>query len=39
MWDVIAIIALMAFGALALIVICSLIGWTIFWLQNGGKDE
>jgi len=39
MWDVIIIVSLMAFGALALIVICALVGWAIFLLQNGGKDE
>jgi hypothetical protein len=39
MWDVAVTVTLMAFGAVAVIVICGLIGWAIFFLQNGGRDE
>jgi hypothetical protein len=39
MWDVLIAVVLMAFGAVALIAICALIGWAIFWMQNGGGDE
>jgi len=38
MWDVLITVTLMGFGAVALITICGLIGWAIFFLQNGGKD-
>jgi len=39
MWDVLVTVTLMAFGAVALITICALIGWAVFWMQNGGDDE
>jgi hypothetical protein len=39
MWDVLVTITLMAFGAVALIAICALIGWAIFWMQEGERDE
>lgn len=39
MWDVLVTVTLMAFGAVALIVVCSMIGWMIFFLQNGGHDD
>jgi len=39
MWDVVAIVFLMAFGAVSTIAIFGLIGWAIFWMQNGGEDE
>ena len=39
MWDVLIAVALMAFGAVMLIVVCAMIGWTIFFLQNGGRDD
>ena len=39
MWDVLVTVTLMAFGAVALIVICSLIGWAVYWMQNGGRDD
>jgi hypothetical protein len=39
MWDVIVTVTLMGFGAVALIAITALIGWAIFFLQNGGKDD
>ena len=39
MWDVLVTVTLMAFGSVALIVICGLIGWAIFTLQNGGDDD
>jgi hypothetical protein len=29
----------MGFGAVALIAICALIGWAVFWMQEGGRDE
>ena len=38
MWDVLVTVTLMAFGAVALITICGLIGWAIFWMQNGGEE-
>jgi len=38
MWDVFVIVTVMAFGAVATIAICGLIGWAIFFLQNGGKE-
>jgi hypothetical protein len=38
MWDVFVIVTVMAFGAVAAIAICGLIGWAIFFLQNGGKE-
>jgi len=39
MWDVLIAVALMAFGAVALVVVCAMIGWMIFFLQNGGRDD
>lgn len=39
MWDVLVTVTLMGFGAVALITICALIGWAIFFIQNGGRDE
>ena len=39
MWDVLIAVLLMAFGAVALIAICALIGWAVFWMQNGGGDD
>jgi hypothetical protein len=39
MWDVLVTITLMGFGAVALIAICALIGWAVFWMQNGGRDD
>ena len=39
MWDVLITVTLMGFGAVALIAICGLIGWAIFFLQNGGKSD
>jgi len=39
MWDVLIAVGLMAFGAIALIVVCSVIAWAVFFLQNGGRDE
>ena len=39
MLDVLIAVGLMAFGAVALIVICAMIGWMIFFLQNGGRDD
>ena len=39
MWDVLIAVVLMAFGAVVLIVVCALIGWAIFFMQNGGRDE
>jgi hypothetical protein len=39
MWDVLVTVMLMAFGAVAVIAICGLIGWAIFFIQNGGRDE
>ena len=39
MWDVLIAVALMAFGAVAFVVVCAFIGWAIFFLQNGGRDD
>jgi hypothetical protein len=39
MWDVLMIVTLMGFGAVAVIAITGLIGWAIFFLQNGGRDD
>jgi hypothetical protein len=39
MWDVLIAVVLMGFGAVAVIAICGLIGWAIFFIQNGGRDE
>lgn len=39
MWDVLITVTLMGFGALALVTICALIGWAIFFIQNGGRDD
>lgn len=39
MWDVLIAVTLMAFGAVVFIVVCALIGWAIFFMQNGGRDE
>jgi hypothetical protein len=39
LWDVVVTVTLMAFGAVALIAICGLIGWAIFFIQNGGRDD
>jgi hypothetical protein len=38
-WDVVAIVFLMAFGAVGSIAIFGLIGWAIFFLQNVDEDE
>ena len=38
MWDVLVTVVLMGFGAVALIAICALIGWAVFWMQNGGEE-
>jgi hypothetical protein len=39
MWDILVTVTLMVFGAVALVVICVLLGWAIFWMQNGGGDD
>jgi len=39
MWDVLITVVLMGFGAVALIAICGLIGWAVFWMQEGGRDD
>jgi hypothetical protein len=39
MWDVLVAVVIMAFGAVVLITVTALIGWAVFWMQNGGKDE
>jgi len=39
MWDVLIAVALMAFGAVVLIAVTALIGWAVFWMQEGGRDE
>jgi hypothetical protein len=39
MWDVLMIVTLMGFGAVAVIAICGLIGWAIFFIQNGGRND
>jgi len=39
MLDVLIAVLLMAFGAVVLIVVCALIGWAIFFMQNGGNDD
>lgn len=39
MWDVLVTVVLMGFGAVALIAICALIGWAVFWMQEGGRDD
>lgn len=39
MWDVLVAVTLMAFGAIVLIVVCALVGWAIFFFQNGGGDD
>jgi hypothetical protein len=32
-------VLLMAFGAVVLIAVTALIGWAIFFMQNGGRDD
>jgi len=39
MGDVLIAVVLMAFGAVVLIAVTALIGWAIFFMQNGGRDE
>lgn len=39
MWDVLITVTIMGFGAVAVIAICGLIGWAIFFIQNGRRDE
>jgi len=39
MWDVLITVTIMGFGAVAVIAICGLIGWAIYFIQNGGRDE
>jgi len=39
MWDVLIAVVLMAFGAVAFIVVMALFGWSLLWMQNGGDDE
>jgi len=39
MWDVLIAVVLMGFGAVAVIAITGLIGWAIFFIQNGGRDD
>jgi hypothetical protein len=39
MWDVLVTLLLMFFGALVVIVGGAVFVWTIFHLQNGGKDD
>jgi hypothetical protein len=39
MWDVLIAVILMGFGAVVLITVAAMVGWVIFWMQNGGKDD
>ena len=39
MWDVLVTVTLMAFGAVVLIAVVALIGWAIFFMQNGDNHE
>jgi hypothetical protein len=39
MWDVLVTVTLMAFGAVAFIVVMALFGWALLWMQNGGRDD
>jgi len=38
MLDVLIAVVLMAFGAVALIAICGLIGWALLWMQGEGEE-
>jgi hypothetical protein len=29
----------MAFGAVVLVTVVAIVGWAIFWMQNGGGDD
>lgn len=39
MWDVFVAVALMAFGAVVLVTVVALIGWAIFFMQNGDNHD
>ena len=39
MWDVLVTLILMGFGAFMVIVMGAIFIATIFYMQNGGKDE
>ena len=39
MWDVLIAVVLMAFGAVAFIVVMALFAWALLWMQNGGRDD
>ena len=39
MWDVVVTVTLMVFGAVVLVAVVALIGWAIFFMQNGGDHE
>ena len=39
MWDVLITVTIMGFGAVAVISITGLIGWAIFFIQNGGRND
>lgn len=39
MWDVLVTLILMGFGAFMVIAVGAIFIATIFWMQNGGRDE
>ena len=39
MLNVLAWVGVLTLGALLFLVIVAIIGWAIFWMQNGGRDE
>ena len=38
MWDVLIAVVLMAFGAVAFIVVMALFGWAMLWMQGEGEE-
>ena len=39
MWDVLVTLILLGSGALILVVGVAIVGWAVFWMQNGGRDD
>jgi hypothetical protein len=38
MWDVLIAVVLMAFGAVAFIVVMALFAWALLWMQGEGEE-
>jgi len=37
--NIILMAGMLALGAILFVVVCAMIGWAIFTMQNGGDDE